>query len=438
MQVLMMMKNHRFSFSHALVSVLVSFGCAAEVPDGGDARTESLVGGVEVAQCAFPSVVSVGGGCTGTLVTPSVVVTAEHCRSGMRAQSNGTLRSTVGFGERQGRLDQVGATCVPVPQTGGQRSDTMFCALDEEVDYPTTPIAYGCEVDAELRAGREVTLVGFGLTSFAARRSGGIKRWTQTTIQELVIDSQGQRIERAPDGTPASSMGVALIGTPSNSACPGDSGGPAFIRLADGSYRVFGNVSGGTTGIPCNGDGAYPMLHQHVPWFETTFGIDVTPCHDTDGTWNPGPGCQGFHAGTAAGGGNPRLSCSDEPVSGPSATCGAPIGGTTPPPPPPPAADTVRAQVEGTLSAGQIIRYRPIAAAPGSSFRVSIEGTGDADLYVRVGAAPDFETFDCRPYTDGSNEACDIVVGASGQVHVMVHGFTPSSFSLDAEWTPGS
>ncbi len=422
-----------------LPGLVLSFGCAADLdgdPVETETSTESLVGGVPVAQCAFPSVVQVGGGCTGTLVTSEVVVTAEHCRSGMRPQGDGTLRSAVGFGERQGRLDQVGATCVPVPQTGTQGSDTMFCVLDEAVDYPPTPIAYGCEVDNELRPGRSVTLVGFGLTSFQNRGSGGIKRWTQTTIQDLVIDSQGQRVQRAPAGTPASQTGVALIGTPTNSACPGDSGGPAFVRLDDGSYRVFGNVSGGTTGIPCNGDGAYPMLHQHVPWFEETFGLDVTPCHDTDGTWNPTASCQGFHAGTASGGGTPRLACTDEPVSGPSATCGAPFaGGVNPPPVTPP---TVTAQVDGQVARGQAVRYNAIAAAPGTVFEVSISGTGDADLYVRVGAAPDLETFDCRPFTDGSTESCAVEVDASGEVHVMVNGFTDATYTLDAEWTPGS
>ncbi|MFT5356844.1 MAG: hypothetical protein ACI9KE_004070, partial [Polyangiales bacterium] len=118
---------------------------------------------------------------------------------------------------------------------------------------------------------------------------------------------------------------VSIIGTPSASACPGDSGGPVFLRMADSTWRVFGTVSGGTTGIPCNGDGAYPLIHQHVPWFEEVSGIDITPCHDVDGTWNPGPECTGFFAGDHVGGQSWPTQCAGAPVGGASATCGAPF-----------------------------------------------------------------------------------------------------------------
>ena len=36
------------------------------------------------------------------------------------------------------------------------------------------------------------------------------------------------------------------------------------------------------------------MMHSGMEWFEDQTGFDLTPCHDADGTWNPGPSCGGF------------------------------------------------------------------------------------------------------------------------------------------------
>ncbi|WMS86273.1 M4 family metallopeptidase [Pleionea litopenaei] len=45
------------------------------------------------------------------------------------------------------------------------------------------------------------------------------------------------------------------------------------------------------------------------------------------------------------------------------------------------------------------------AGASNISFTMS-GGSGDADLYVRFGAAPTDSTYDCRPYRNGNNESC--------------------------------
>ena len=54
-------------------------------------------------------------------------------------------------------------------------------------------------------------------------------------------------------------------------------------------------------------------------------------------------------------------------------------------------------------------------------------GSGDADLYVRRGAEPTQQTFDCRPYLNGNNETCTFASPQAGTWHVMVRGF--SAFS---------
>ena len=54
-------------------------------------------------------------------------------------------------------------------------------------------------------------------------------------------------------------------------------------------------------------------------------------------------------------------------------------------------------------------------------------GSGDADLYVRIGAAPTTSTWNCRPFINGNNETCTFNAPAGGQYYVMVRGF--STFS---------
>ncbi len=50
-------------------------------------------------------------------------------------------------------------------------------------------------------------------------------------------------------------------------------------------------------------------------------------------------------------------------------------------------------------------------------------GSGDADLYVRFGAAPTTSTYDCRPYLVGNNETCTFDNPQAGTWHVMIRGY---------------
>jgi hypothetical protein len=57
-----------------------------------------------------------------------------------------------------------------------------------------------------------------------------------------------------------------------------------------------------------------------VPWIEEDSGLDVTPCHDVDGTWNPTGACQRFETDPMDGGSWQEW-CAGE-LSASSETCG--------------------------------------------------------------------------------------------------------------------
>lgn len=72
-----------------------------------------------------------------------------------------------------------------------------------------------------------------------------------------------------------------------------------------------------------------------------------------------------------------------------------------------------------------------VPASKAVSFVMS-GGTGDADMYVKFGAAPTTTTYDCRPYLSGNAETCSMAAKTTaGKYYIMLRGYTSySSVSL--------
>jgi hypothetical protein len=96
-------------------------------------------------------------------------------------------------------------------------------------------------------------------------------------------------------------------------------------------------------------------------------------------------------------------------------------GGNNPPP-----AAWSGIDESGTVAKDEERRWAtPVLAA--GTYKVAITGSGDADLYVRTGAAPTTAQYDCRPYRTSSNETCMVTLNAAAPVHVMVRGYSPTA-----------
>jgi hypothetical protein len=86
----------------------------------------------------------------------------------------------------------------------------------------------------------------------------------------------------------------------------------------------------------------------------------------------------------------------------------------------------------GSLAAGSTRSFQA-AVAPGT-YQVSITGTGDVDLYVRLGKAPTSTLYDCRPYLIGSDESCTVTVAALDILYVLLRSdVEDSTFHLIAK-----
>ena len=81
-------------------------------------------------------------------------------------------------------------------------------------------------------------------------------------------------------------------------------------------------------------------------------------------------------------------------------------------------------------------------AVPAGSSNLQFQmsgGTGDADMYVRFGAAPTLTTYDCRPYANGNSENCTFAAPSTGTYYVMLNGYAAySGVSLVGSYSTGS
>lgn len=108
---------------------------------------------------------------------------------------------------------------------------------------------------------------------------------------------------------------------------------------------------------------------------------------------------------------------------------------STPPTPPSSNLSQCSGSNRANLGQGEVRNFDGIFAEGGVPFNVEMTGTGDADLYVRVGGAPSQNLYDCRPYLEGSQEQCSVNVPAGGaEVFISIAGFAASQYQLTATW----
>lgn len=274
---------------------------------GSDAITSqreptAIYGGELAAACQWPTTVGLYGAqsqCTGALVHPEIVVTAAHCLEG------GAL-TTVTLGEDiyAPRYELDIAQCTKHPNYELEYpdyADFMFCRLSSPLlGVPTVPIIMGCEAD-ELESGAPAVLAGYGLADDGGPE--GRKRFVTTQIDRL----QDSR--------------VFFVGGTGNGTCNGDSGGPAFFQVHDGSWRVIGTTTGGEN---CGDWGQSELVHLFVPWIESETGLDLSPCTDEGGNWTAGPECGAFAAEPDLSHGSWDGLCGGAPITGANETCAPP------------------------------------------------------------------------------------------------------------------
>lgn len=196
---------------HRAVVWLVTLACSA-LPGCGDrvplpaARSVAIIGGSPDATHTSAGMVvveDVKGLCTGTLIAPDRVLTAGHCVYEVIQPETFVERVVFVVGDAPGRQVRVAAAAAHPDFLGLMDSDLAVLWLSS----PVTEVKPAPLATAAPTLGEQITIVGYGDTSYAGGGSG-VRRLGAQTVGDLQ---------------------ALLIGFESTPAiCHGDSGGPSF------------------------------------------------------------------------------------------------------------------------------------------------------------------------------------------------------------------
>lgn len=260
----------------ALSLVLVALPATAFADDGGRTpqprvaheRHQAVIGGAAVVEGKWPDAAALmfgpDQGCSGTLIAPTVVLTAGHCvNQGAPSSVRVGSISELAQGEHI-----VVKTFYEYPSS--QTSvDAGLLVLQTPATTPPRAIADGW-AKFDIENGAAIQLVGFGTTD----RDG--------TVDSTVLLEAASTITDAgcttSSGCNSAARPLGELGAGGNGidTCPGDSGGPLYLLTSYGNF-LAGITSRGydNNQYYCSEGGIYGRADKITEWIETTTGVKI-------------------------------------------------------------------------------------------------------------------------------------------------------------------
>jgi secreted trypsin-like serine protease len=267
-----------FSWRGSFVVALLVAALAPAAASASTAQT-SIIGGHPASIAELPSLAYMEGedavtpyACTGTVVSPRVILTAGHCVEDIES---GTITDAANLAVATGVADlrQITkanvslvsqALVFPGFNPSKLTGDAGLLILATPTAAP--PIALASAPDAGLlAAGTKLTIAGWGLTNPKAKEGSAVLKAGETIVQDTA-ECKRQSRRYYPFYSPT--LQLCAIDHPSDkvSGCFGDSGGPAIATRADGTPVQVGIVSTGGPGCNRHLPNIFTRVDQVTAW----------------------------------------------------------------------------------------------------------------------------------------------------------------------------
>lgn len=214
--------------------------------------------------------------CSGSLVSPTIVVTAAHCLAGISASDLRVWSGISKTSERSSSQESLVASAVAHPSFDSRTfaNDIGVITLAKPIDLlgkaRTIALPYGMDALAWPANGTPATISGWGVTS----PSGGATSDQLMRADLQVLAGPGQPCgQYGPDLDPTQDV---CAGTPTGSidACQGDSGGPLVTQSV--VPLLAGLVSSGNECAKAGYPGLYTRITTFLPWLSSQGSIPIS------------------------------------------------------------------------------------------------------------------------------------------------------------------
>lgn len=212
----------------------------------------------------FPDCCAVGSSveytCSGTLIAPNVVVTADHCDDTTRVFLKGSNVDHPDEGE----------TIQVIKLFSHPEVDLKVLVLEQDSQVTPRHVAQGAEVQTVDTA----VVAGFGTIDAYGRVGYGIKRRAEVPMMSLqCLDPTDPKKFGCQSGREIVAGHVGL----KRDTCQGDSGGPLYVVGPDGDYYLLGATSrgAGNAHVPCGDGGIYVRVDLCLDWIREVTGVDI-------------------------------------------------------------------------------------------------------------------------------------------------------------------
>jgi secreted trypsin-like serine protease len=224
----------------------------------------------DVAAILFPTSTGDQVRCSGTLVAPTVVVTAAHCYNFRDPPlPNNVLIGTSSLA-RPGDGETIpikAGFAFPDPETS---EDIAVLVLARASRFAPRKIATGW-ARADIVNGAQVSLVGFGAINKLGDEFVNELQEATSTITDFDCS---QSLGCHPDAQPAGELAAGGMGI---DTCPGDSGGPLYLNTSYGALLAgITSRSYDDAMFPCSDGGIYGRPDKIIDWLETTADVSLT------------------------------------------------------------------------------------------------------------------------------------------------------------------